>query len=57
VRPELRTLVVMEARRKDVGYGGSESRVATSTLDNLDLLMEVVGPLLLFDFMVIRIIS
>jgi len=32
----------MEARRKDVGFGGSESRVATSTLDNLDLLMEVV---------------
>ena len=32
----------MEARRKDVGFGGSENWAATSSLDNLGLLMEVV---------------
>jgi hypothetical protein len=34
----------MEARRKDVGFGGSENWAATSSLDNLGLLMEVVRP-------------
>jgi hypothetical protein len=34
--------VRMEARRKDVGFGGSENWAATSSLDNLGLLMEVV---------------